>query len=153
MSKILQKFDIIKTFYSNHRADLLDSDTVKKSLSHMGTILTPKEVDKFIEKYPDIDAEDFIQFLTDMGAIKQKAEKLPGSGGMTKLNTAEKAELLGIPEEFVNDYINGMSHLLQVRNQFQEWLGTVGVDTRKHPVTLTIPERKPKAKKEQAEQT
>src|SRR5690606_11475214 len=98
------RFDVIRKFHAQVEAGLMDVETAKSNLDMLGYKIFESEVDKFIEKNPDVSKEKFVEFLNATNALKQSGKKSTGSG-RTRLNTPEAAAERGVAPENVDKYI------------------------------------------------
>lgn len=96
------RFDQLNQLYSMYKAEINDAEATQKNVSFSGYVVYESEIPKFVEKHPDVDAQDFEKFLKDFGAFKKSYKKGEGTGKRTtSLNTAEKMESVGVSKEDV----------------------------------------------------
>ena len=106
------RFSTLKTFYGLYAAERLGSTPeenlakAKDNVAFSNAVLFESEIEKFAEKYPEVDIAGFVQFCTDTDALKKSGAKgTSGGGHQTRLNSPEAAVERGVQPQFVNDYI------------------------------------------------
>lgn len=132
------RFATLRGFYSTYKAGLLTSEAAKANVEATGFVIYESELEKFAAEYPDINMDDFTEFIKTHGAHKIAGKKVTGTQRQYQLNTKEKALQIGVAPENLDEYIKLMNLGYQWKDKLQSIvpLGTV---------TLSIPIRQPKA--------
>ena len=117
------RFSMLKSYYEMHKSGILgnsDEESLAKAKANVefardnnGVMMFESELEKFAEKYPQIDIVDFTQFVTATGGLKTTASK--GATGEreshTRLNTPEAAIERGVAEDKVAEYISEVEQI------------------------------------------
>lgn len=135
------RFATLRTLFSSHRADLMDLEVCKKNVEMCGYVVYETEIEKFAVENPDIDIEQFVQWLKDVNALKIPGKKSStgGSGNRNRsINTVEKAEQVGVAPENVEKYLDLVNQIFALKDELAP-LCTNGV------ISFAIPLKKEKA--------
>lgn len=126
--KLEVRLGTIKSFYEMYTGGLLGS-TPEENLERAvvnaefvrknnGIFLFESELLKFYEKNPDVNPEDFQQYLDKTGFMKSsKKERTGTSGSSTRLNTVEGAEERSVSSENVEEYIRLVNQIYDISKQ------------------------------------
>jgi len=101
------RFDVISKLYEGFKSGNQTMEQIKMNLEFLGYFVTETEIPKFVEQHPEVDLEQFTQFLKDADALKTPKTKTKSGGGQrTHLNTVEAAQERGVAPENVQRYID-----------------------------------------------
>lgn len=123
------RFEAIHNLYNMNVAALIDEATAKKQLEFAGHFIYQSELQKFVEKYPDIDASAFAVFADNCGIITAKKRSGGGGGGKgaRSLATAERAEQNGVAQEEVAKYVALVNSVYDHIDELNKLITTVHV--------------------------
>src|ERR1035437_1233549 len=95
--RINQAFSFYQTV--NAPGGLMSITDAKANLTMLNTKFTEGELEKWLVQHPEVDATAFTAFCTECNVTgKSKSHKEGGTGGATRLNTAEKAKECGVAD-------------------------------------------------------
>lgn len=132
------RFDIIYKFYQGFRAEIQTLENVKDNLEMLEYFIFESEMEKFSAKYPEVDMINFKSFLEEVDGFKVAGKKSSGENGRTtRLNTAEKAESVGVAQADFPRYRELIETVFAATKELNK-LCTTG------RVSFAIPKLKPK---------
>ncbi len=102
------RFDVISKLYGGYIGGNQSMEQIKMNLEFLGYFVTEAEIPKFAEQHPEINIEQFTQFLKDADAFKVSKGKPKGGGQKTHLNTIEAAQERGVAPENIQKYIDAV---------------------------------------------
>ena len=141
------RMSTLHTFYQTYKAGIFDPTDAdnnlaiaKSNVQYSGQLLFTSELDKFAEKFPAVDIEDFKSFLDSTGGIKKSGKKGTGEGGgmPTRLNTPEAAVERGVTEANIPAYLAGVNAIYEQSHAINSLMTNARV-------SFAIPKKIPKS--------
>jgi len=97
------RMDWFKQMYSSFKAGYTSEESLLANIKLAGHVLSPKEVEKLLSENPDIDANDFNEFMVKVEGIKVGGRTV-GAGRTSTLDSDEKVQQLGVEPDNVESY-------------------------------------------------
>lgn len=136
------RFDVIARLYAGFKSGNQTADQISQNLEILEYFLTEAELPKFTEQNPEVDLNDFTEFLKTVNGFKVSKKKSAGGnrgGGKTHLNTVEAAQERGVAPENVESYISLVNSVYETSKQINALM------TQGARVSFAIPMLKEKA--------
>ena len=137
------RFDVTKKFFVQYKNELVDIDSVKQNVvQFLGYFIYESELEKFAEKNPDVNMEEFKKFLDDIEGLKITGKTATGEGGSkTHLNTIEGAQERGVTTENIDAYITNVNSIYALVGELRKLINTDAefAKTKKAVVSFAIP--------------
>jgi len=102
------RFITLKDWFGMKQAGMLDIEQVKQFVEKTGHRIYESELDKFSLSFPEINKDEFHQFLLDAQALKRAGRKAPVGSGRErtiKINSLNKAVQVGVSAENYDEYV------------------------------------------------
>jgi len=136
------RFVTLKDWYIFYSQGMFDIKQVKEFVEKTGHRLYESELEKFSQSFPDINIDNFKQFLIDVQALKKAGRKAPVGSGTgrehtIKMNTPEKAAQVGVAPEDFDEYLLYITTIYEAKALLQKIC-------KKGVVSFAIPVKKDK---------
>jgi hypothetical protein len=134
------RFGYLVNIYNQAKADIIDMETASKQVAYAEYVLYESEVEKLGDAFPELNVAEFVEFTKATGAFKIPGRKGTGNGTKkTRLDTAEKAEEIGVLPADVEGYIEAIHALYAAKENVHKFLPDGKT------VAISIPKRETKA--------
>lgn len=108
MSKRQMKFSVLSKIYSGYTSGRLTTEAAKENIEFLDISLTQAEAEKFLSQFPEITADKFVEFASEMNLLKKRRVAKIGASGnpfRKRLDTPEAALERGVSPENVDRYL------------------------------------------------
>lgn len=130
-------FDALNKFYQALKNGDQSVEDIAKNVSLLEYTVYESQMGKFAEEYPEVNADEFREFLKSVGAYKEAGKSSGGGRRSSTLNTPEKAAQVGVAPENVEEFVKLTTAIKEAGGRLNE-ICTTG------RVSFSIPKLKPK---------
>ncbi len=113
------RLSFFKDFYGMYKAGMVNIEQATQNVAFTGHVIFKSELDKFQLENPDINMQDFTEFVTSVGALRTAGRVVRGQNN-TRLSSKEKANSLGIAEADYSTYTALVDQMQTVRNELKK---------------------------------
>jgi len=118
------RLETVKQLYAMVKGGYTSEDAAKAQFAYSNVVVFKTELEKFAQDNPDINMEDFANFLINTESLQVAGKKATSGGRVSSLASDEKIVALGILPENVEAYQSALAQLAEAKAKINELIVT-----------------------------